>query len=197
MSDIRDAKDVMLDLETLDNIPSSVVISVGACQFNIDTGEIVDTFHMRVDPQSCLDRGCTVSGDTIRWWMSQSDEARKQWQGRAEDLYKVITRFTSWIKMLGISQQDLKVWGNGATFDNAIISNLYRITGIQRPWGFRNDRDCRTIAGIAQAAGLPDYSTLPRDGIYHNALDDAKYQAKWVSDYWSKLKGGINGKEKG
>lgn len=48
--------DVMLDIETLGTKPGCMVLSVGACTFNLATGEIGDEFYMtlQMNPQQAV-----------------------------------------------------------------------------------------------------------------------------------------------
>ena len=81
------------------------------------------------------------------------------------DLETMGTRPTAPIVSIG-------VWGNGASFDNVILSESYYRAAILRPWPFWKDRCYRTIKTI-----YPDVE-LVRSGTHHNALDDARTQAE-------------------
>jgi exodeoxyribonuclease VIII len=81
----------------------------------------------------------------------------------------------------------VEVWGNGATFDNVILRNSYSRTGINCPWKFTNDRDVRTIVALGKAVGCEPRHQIPFDGDAHNALADARHQAKYVSAIWQRL----------
>lgn len=71
---------VMVDIETLDNKPTSAIVSIGAVMFGPNGYDEYNTFYMVVDAQSCIDAGLTLSADTISWWMKQSDQARAVFQ---------------------------------------------------------------------------------------------------------------------
>lgn len=132
---------VMVDLETLDNSPTSAIVSI--------------------------DAGLTVSGETIRWWMNQSQQAREgtfQSKG-AQSLTAVLADLAIWLP------DSAKVWGNGASFDNAILSNAYRAVKLPTPWAFWNDRCYRTISALSD-------KRLTRHGTHHRAIDDAISQAR-------------------
>ena len=154
-------KNVMVDLETADNIPTSAIVSIGAVKF--DRNGLGDEFYLAVDLTSSTVAGLTVSEDTMAWWAKQSPEAREVFSdpGRVA-LREALLAFSTWVRSAS------KVWGNGASFDNAILSNAYRAIGVALPW---NDRCYRTAVAL---------SPVRRDqqGTFHNALDDAKSQAK-------------------
>jgi len=49
--------DVMLDLETMGRKSNSALVSIGAVEFNLETGETGKEFYEVIDLQSCLDVG--------------------------------------------------------------------------------------------------------------------------------------------
>ncbi|EMC3872645.1 3'-5' exonuclease, partial [Escherichia coli] len=81
----------------------------------------------------------------------------------------------------------VQVWGNGANFDNTILHRSYERQGIPCPWRYYNDRDVRTIVELGKAIDFDARTAIPFEGERHNALDDARYQAKYVSVIWQKL----------
>ncbi|MDE9483360.1 3'-5' exoribonuclease [Xenorhabdus bovienii] len=81
----------------------------------------------------------------------------------------------------------LKVWGNGASFDNVILRSAYDREKMKPFWRWNNDRDVRTIVELGRAIGFDPKHNMPFEGSRHNALDDAIHQAKYVSIIWQKL----------
>lgn len=153
---------VMLDLEALGVNPGCVILSIGAVAF---TDKIESTFYELVDIQSCLDLGMGVEGSTLKWWMDQCDEARAEFQKPASNIREVLLDFSNWFP------EGAEVWGNGATADNVWLTDAYRRCGIERPWGFRQDRCYRTLKSLR-----PEIE-IEVNGTHHNALDDARNQA--------------------
>ena len=176
-------KHVMVDLETLGTKQDSAFISIGACQFDPGTGKIGDTFYENIDWDSALEtRG--VTGDTIKWWLQQSKEAKNAVLEPGRELPTVLLEFANWF----CSGTQRIIWGNGATFDVSILENAYDRFG-EAPWAFWNVRDVRTIVDLAW--GICDKGDYPFVGTEHNALDDAKHQAKYVSAMWQALRKGV------
>lgn len=175
-------KNIMVDLETLGNGSNAVILSIGAVEFD-ETG-LGSTFYTNVDPQSCVDIGMQIDVGTIMWWMKQGDDARKALQAPGAPVKEALASFSNWVTtMVG---EDAEVWGNGATFDNVILSNAYRLAGIKRPWSYRGDRCYRTMVAM--------YPQIKQDsiGVAHNALDDAIYQALRMSKILAHIKGASN-----
>lgn len=55
------------------------------------------------------------------------------------------------------------------------------------PWQFWNDSDVRTMVLLGKELGFDPKRNMPFDGVAHNALADARHQAKYVSAIWQKL----------
>ncbi|MES3575777.1 3'-5' exonuclease [Enterobacter cloacae] len=87
----------------------------------------------------------------------------------------------------GDNPKYMKVWGNGATFDNVILRGAYERAGHICPWAFWNDHDVRTIVTLGRSVGFDPKRDMPFIGDVHNALADARHQAKYVSAIWHKL----------
>ena len=156
----------MLDLETMSSNSNAAIVSIGACKFSVDKG-IEDTFYINVKLTSSIAAGLHVDGDTVMWWMNQSDEARKALLNDQFDLTYALDAFTSWF------DGSIYLWGNGAPFDNVVLSNAYKAVGFEQPWSFRNDSCYRTIKNM-----FPTVIADERKGTHHNALDDAVFQAE-------------------
>ena len=155
---------VMLDLETLGNKPGSVIVAVGAVKFG--AGKILEEFYERVDAQSCVSIGLQMDVSTVLWWMKQSDEARQELSTHGEHINDVLVEFRDWL-----GDSNAAIWGNGAAFDNVILSDAYAAAGMVRPWKYTNDRCYRTVKSLC-----PDIP-CPHVGMHHHALDDARSQA--------------------
>ena len=80
--------------------------------------------------------------------------------------------------------RDVELWGNGADFDNTILGSLYDAFGLRKPWSYSRNRCYRTMKNI----GIGPRKPQVREGIYHNALDDAITQAIHLQDIFACLK---------
>ena len=56
------------------------------------------------------------------------------------DLDEALLGFAAWF-----GDESLPVWGNGATFDNVVLSNVFAQFRLDRPWSYKHDRCFRTI----------------------------------------------------
>ena len=155
---------VMIDLETMGTRPEAPIIAIGAVAF--DEKAIHSEFYVVVDLADSVAEGGVIDPNTVLWWMKQSDEARAAFAREGRALGLALGTFREWIGAYDVSG----VWGNGASFDNVILSEAYRRMGNEAPWPFWKDRCYRTMKSIS---AVP----MERGGTHHNALDDARTQA--------------------
>ena len=163
--------DVMLDLETMGNGPQAAIVAIGAVEFDIPTQRIGERFYAVVDLESAVAAGGEMDASTVLWWMKQGDAARGAFEEGGEPIVEALRRFSVWMEGRG-PREDLRVWGNGAGFDNVVLSSAYRRIGMRQPWQFRNDRCYRTVKALR-----PEVK-MDRIGTHHNAVDDAESQAR-------------------
>ncbi|HAR45569.1 MAG TPA: 3'-5' exoribonuclease [Nitrospiraceae bacterium] len=171
--------DIMLDLETMGNGPQAAIIAIGAVEFDIPTQAIGERFYQVVDLASSIESGGVMDASTVLWWMRQSDEARSAFDRESARLPLALVWFSKWLSLTG-PKEDLRVWGNGAAFDNVVLSSAYRRLGLEQPWSYKGDRCYRTIKSLH-----PDIPVEPI-GTAHNAADDAESQARHLIKILSK-----------
>ena len=178
---------VMIDIETLGVSVTAPILSVGAVFFTPETGSLGKEFYQIVSIKSALEHG-VVEPATLSWWMQQSRDARSIFYDKSSvSLPETLTALGQFMAA-NTDPLTVNVWGNGSSFDNAILSNIYNRLGMKLPWNFRNDRDVRTIVHLANIIKNKNVLNLNhREGVHHNALDDAKYQAKYVATAYSLL----------
>lgn len=170
---------VMIDLETMDTRPSAAIVSIGAVAFDREQG-VASEFYSVVDLTSSIETGGTVSGDTILWWMRQSEFARRALSTDRVPVGDSLGMFDSWFRSLG---DVVGVWGNGSSFDNVILRETYGRLGLETPWSWRLDRCYRTVKKTFEAKNS-GWRPRALDGVVHNALDDARHQALVLLDIW-------------
>ena len=163
--------DVMLDLETMGNGPDAAIVAIGAVEFDLAAQRIGERFYVAVDLASAVASGGAMDASTVLWWMKQSDAARAAFDVNGEPIAAALGQFAVWMEGRG-KRDDLRVWGNGAGFDNVVLSSAFRRIGMKQPWPFRNDRCYRTVK-----AKHPEVK-MQRVGTHHNAVDDAESQAR-------------------
>jgi hypothetical protein len=181
---------ITIDTETLDTVPSAVLLSIGAFAFDIDDvrqtqqsiikvardGELAEfsdnAFYCLADTFDQLMKGRTVSANTQNWWRKQGEEAQEALIGDREPLRKCLELLSYWIK----DHPDARIFFRGTDFDGSILENAYRMYAIECPWHWGGKRDVRTYID-AMTKGTKGY--LPKTHqpcfamVKHNSLHDA------------------------
>lgn len=177
----------MLDLETLATSPDALVVSVGAVIFDPNTDVLGPTFYAELsDLPLQQERGRRIDANTVVWWMAQDAMARQVFAEKPDDAPNRLTTSGALLSFMELvaaaGGRDARIWGNGADFDNIIWGSLYGDFGLKRPWSYSKNRCFRTMK-----AGYP-HVKVAREGVHHNALDDAITQAKHLQAIMKAMK---------
>ncbi len=174
---------LMIDLETMGKNPDAPIISIDAIFFDPQTGDMGPEFSKTIDLETA---GGVIDRDVIKRWLKQSREAQSAIMTDEIPLDDALLQLREFIDE-NSGEFFVQVWGNGANFENTILRRSYERQGIPCPWRYYNDRDVRTIVELGKAIDFDARTAIPFEGERHNALDDARYQAKYVSVIWQKL----------
>lgn len=184
--------DVMTDIETLGIKSDSTIFQISACAFNIETGDILDTFNQIIDIETI--NNMKVDGSTIKWWLNTDRDLlhRLLTNKKALPFDSVLENFHNWIIFLTNDIKDVYLWGNGILFDNKMIQTQMELCGLDYPIYYKNDRDMRTIVELACRklnVSLQDFKKQFADDTLtkHDAFDDVRWQIKVVSYCWNLL----------
>lgn len=160
-------KHVMLDLECLGNNVPGVILSIGAVEF--DAAGLGKEFYYRIDVASSLLAGLTTQPETIQWWREQSGPSKEAafFCPGAVVLEEALDKFSKFVN------KSTYLWAKGPDYDCVMLAAAYQAMGVTLPWSFRNTRDVRTIFGLVSLPRTPN-------PLAHNALHDAKHQARGV-----------------
>jgi hypothetical protein len=158
---------VMLDLETMSTASNACICSIGAVKFDTEKG-ITSKFYVTVDARDCKRLGLDFSASTLAWWKKQNRKALDMLLEDNMPLQEALIKFSAWY-----GKKSLWTWGCGSDFDNVIMKNAYDAVGMKLPWKYGDNRCYRTMRAL-----FPEIEGGERVGTYHNALDDARYQAK-------------------
>ncbi|ENU5231289.1 3'-5' exoribonuclease [Escherichia coli] len=174
---------LMIDLETMGKNPDAPINALAGKFFDPATGEMGPEFSKTIDLETA---GGVIDRDTIKWWLKQSREAQSAILTDEIPLDDALLQFREFIDE-NSGEFFVQVWGNGANFDNVILRRSYERQGIPCPWRYTNDRDVRTMVALGLVMDFDARSVITFEGERHNALHDARYQAKYVSAIWQKL----------
>lgn len=172
-------KQLMIDLETMGVAPSAVILSLGAVLF--DKSGVLEEKSYTFDFVEQQRMGRTVDPNTMLWWMEQGDAARSiisRSVKAGSSIKNFAIEFSAWVK----NQGDLEVWSNGASFDVVLLEHLFYQLRMPVPWKFWNIRCYRTLKAFH-----PIERNQIREGVKHDALCDARFQAKCVISHLQSL----------
>ena len=168
--------EIMLDLETMGTGPNAAIVAIGAAAFCPHERRVLgNSFYMPVSLASSVRDGGVMDAGTVQWWLQQGPEARALFgkESGATQINVALIEFSMWAaNVAGTDPKKVKVWGNGADFDNVILASAYKRALLDQPWGTFNNRCYRTIKSL-----YPEVK-MERSGTYHHARDDAISQAE-------------------
>lgn len=174
---------ITFDLETLGNTSNAPIVQIGAVKFTQD-GTIHEEFVRHIKLESLERYGFHMDFSTLSWWFNQDDAAIKSVFGTDKeriDIRLALIEFQKWLGSAG----DHVYWSH-ATFDPPILVNNHNKVGLVCAIPFRLYRDIRTLNDLAGIA------SVIRKGIAHDALDDCRFQAAYISQLLQKLNNGSN-----
>lgn len=178
---MKDLVHIMVDLETRGTVPGCVGFSVGAVEFFPLEGRLGSEFYTVISIEDSLACFLREDPETVEWWDKRSPEARvaleQAMQPDAPKLRDALEDFNRWQAALGLKSK-LRLWGNGADFDNPILRVMYDCAKVQPYAGGNGGRCYRTLKNLDELLGSElKFYKMQRQGEHHHALDDAKSQA--------------------
>ena len=171
----------ILDIETLGTHSDSVVLSVGLVA--VDSAEeytfkqlIEDGLYLKLSASSQIKDGRKIYKDTLEWWGTQGDGARKVLDPSPDDIpyTELAPSIAAYFKSKGVDSNSVKMYARGSHFDFGILHDLLRRTGgltdKDLPWNYWNIHDSKTVQDTLIDAKI---DVQPPEFIHHNALHDA------------------------
>lgn len=175
-----DKKHIVIDIETYDTKPTSIILQIAACEFDINnSGNILSEFVVNVNVDSQPNR--SYSQRTLDWWRDQGKEKHDTLLVNAIDLQNALSQLLSWLPQ----DDKYKIWANSPNFDMSILENALNY---DIPWKYYQYLDVRTIKELAKSLNIaiPE----PDKTQKHTALYDCHYEAFLISSVISHLKQG-------
>lgn len=178
---------IMLDIESLDVGPRSLITQIAMTGFDIDEEEVMEypfePFNGFVPFQPQLDfiTPRTISAKTIAWWMRQSDEARANFeQNTIDDMHSLRVLMQSFVdqfnQLAGIPNSEYIVVSRGPQFDCVNVESLLNDLGMQAPWKYDTVWDLRTMMRMADLKSS-EVEKHPKH-IDHDARWDCDFQIR-------------------
>lgn len=171
----------MIDLETFGNGSNGCIVSIGAVAFEpfSNTGYNAMRFKVNIKAGDAVKHGAVIDGDTVNWWMEQTEAARRALRDPVPLVEKIaLNAFRNWYRETKCEA----VWGHGSNFDNRLLREAYARYDERPPWHYRDDRDTRTLFDLVKHTTGAD-APWPFNKNPHDALSDAETQA--VAVQWA------------
>jgi len=177
----------MLDLETLSTKPNAAIVSIGACICDNTQRFIETSFQAHVNLNTYFNtsnNAFDVSGATLQWWLNQSSEAQQAtFIANASSLDDALDSFDTYL--VENNAQNIPIYGNGADFDNVVLTQAYAFYFKSLPWNFRMNRCYRTMKNL-----VPSVEITRKAGEHHNAKADAENQAVHLLEIFEVIQNG-------
>jgi exodeoxyribonuclease VIII len=169
---------LMVDLETLGNRPGCQLASIGAVWFDPMADAYGDELYIPVKMERV--EKLHIDPDTVGWWMKQSDQARKVFQdSKAISHIEACLAFQEFVEKG--AGKNTYFWSHGASFDYPILAAVFQALGFTMIPPYWQSRCTRTVFDAAGLDAKREMDNLRGRGTHHNALDDARVQAKLVT----------------
>jgi len=198
----RNNCELMLDVETFGLVMGSPVITIGAVLFDPYASDSSDellrrSLLIRIDLSDAIKYSAgvqSISGETVRWWFEQSDEAIKALVGKdAVSMQDALVKLEKYCNERGRFMADQyfedicdfpvcsRFWAKDPDFDMRLLQHFYDHPDLdaKQPWVFYKCRSVRTVQDLAWPEGhdRPDFNV---PGVAHDARWDAITQAMTI-----------------
>jgi len=153
----------MVDIETLGQSHTAVILSIGAVIFD-QKGSVQDEFYRNITiPHQYKDK-FTTDQSTIDWWKQQDKKIIKSLGIDKQPLDKVLDDFIAFFP----KESDTRFWSRGC-FDAPILTHAFKALNKYTPWHWANEMDLRTLTNFFNI-------DKPKNKSAHNALADCHAQ---------------------
>jgi DNA polymerase III epsilon subunit-like protein len=174
---------IAIDVETGGtSVSFHALLSVGACVFDLDTGETFDEIEVRMRPHGQLQiHPASTNIHGITYLSARSEPSERESLGKLH----------VWLKQYS----DLKAWEHSNSgFDRKFLEAAYErqasgkrppVAGWDNLWPYNSKRKDKQRMGLD---ALGERYGLPARGVRHGALDDAKRLALIISKFLGECK---------
>jgi hypothetical protein len=179
--------EIMIDIETLDVVPTAVILEIGIAAF--DGHEVTSQKLIRPSVPKQIEDGRTIKKATWDWWARQKPKTRDRVMfDPSVDCRDAASELLSFCLENGMDNpiQGIPVWSRGPQFDIVIIENFLAALDFRPPWHYSSIRDVRTIVDDVAFQRQGALDPIGEDEA-HNALADCAYQIRTLNWARSKL----------
>jgi hypothetical protein len=125
-----------------------------------------------------------IDPDTMDWWDRQDETVKRLVLRGNLNPVEALHGLNSFINANGCAggtdkkpREDVLVYGDPAMYDLPVLDFMYKVCGIVKPWGYRQQQDARTIKKvITDIVGIqfwPAENPMPHHPV-HDAITQLK-----------------------
>lgn len=183
---------IMLDLETLGVKLLAPIVQIGAACAVESNGiwELKPMLHFNetIAMDDALEhrRPCA---STLLWWMKQKESVRDSvLQEQGLTVRQALNMFTKFIHFAqdATASEEVYVWGNGASTDNAWLIGLYEQYGFGVPWKHWGNMCYRTVKNMNRHVPKPEMPAHLQHIAVQDAINQLNHLAAIMNDMRSK-----------
>lgn len=168
-----DFDSIMIDIETLDTVPSAAIVQVAIVEFNSKTARIGSIYFANIKDDCYGNISRTESEQTLKWWEAKKEQYQEI-QSHTINLDECVKAIELFFKC--INGNEHIVYANPPGFDLTILKDVFSQYDLKIPWNPWNERCLRTMK--KQYPELIE--NIQFEGKKHNAIDDCLHQIKQV-----------------
>ncbi len=189
---------LVVDLETLDTTPTSVILSFGSSLFAFeerdkDFEHYINTgFYAKLNPIEQIKSGRTTDQGTIDWWKKQGKEAQKVLIPQKTDitLRDGLIQFCDYLNNSRYDYKKSYCWCRGSSFDWPIIEDAFRQHKLKLPYNGWKIRDIKTAVDFMAGTDNGAYNLrngTPSKFIKHDSLHDCALDILRLKELYDRL----------
>lgn len=165
--------DLMLDIESLGNIPGCVLCQYTLVPFNIN-GQTYDgplmPLNVTLHIGQQIAEGYDVDQDTLAWWMKNDVAVRRRVFSGALSVESFCETLSEYLVDVNIEHTSYRIWSTSAKVDFGIPPVLFKRSNIPYPVFHRAERCARTFIELTKLK-FPQMK-LPKGSVTHDAIED-------------------------
>lgn len=180
----------LIYIEALDTKPRGAITAIAAVTFDPKTQTLGKRFCKRVDPESSVSRGGTISAALFKWWLRQSSESRSELLDARGSISEALHELQCFIVRHSLNELDGNpiIWSrqNGDFCPISTLSTAFLSCNITPAWHHGDVRNTWSLEMMAKDTGM-DFSATKFEGFLHNPLAHATYQARLIINAWNHI----------
>ena len=181
---LPETRHIVLDIETLDILPTAAVLGIGARVIEIDSRGVASLCEdaildlAGIEAEEATEDFYTVGHSTMEFWQNQSPALIDKYLPYYPTLSPLIAAET--LLAFCVEQRGLSFWSYHDAFDFGILNHMFAVEEISVPWKYNQVFDAATLA---QAHGIPTaYNPNPHDAV-SDATNVANCLITFVNSY--------------